>query len=53
MESYNNIAMPVMVIEAINLGEELAYMKATLDRILKETAEKDAQISIVFGTTSV
>ena len=36
--------MPVMVTEAINLDEELANMKATLERFSKESAKKDAQI---------
>jgi len=36
--------MPVMVTETINLEEQLAYMKATLDRLSKENAKKDAQI---------
>jgi len=33
-----------MVIETINLEEQLTDMKATLDRLSKENAEKDAQI---------
>ena len=39
-----SIIMPVMVIEAINLEEELANIKATLKRLSKESEEKDAQI---------
>jgi len=37
--------MPVMAIEIANLEEELASMKATLERITKESLEKDAQIN--------
>jgi len=36
--------MPVMGIETINLEEQLKDMKATLERLLKENVEKDAQI---------
>jgi len=42
-ESSDIIIMPVMMIGAANLKEQLASMKATLDRISKESAEKDAQ----------
>ena len=35
IKSFNTIVMPVMVIEVIDLGEELASMKAMLERILK------------------
>jgi len=36
--------MPIMVTEAANIEEQLASMKATLDRLSRESAEKDAQI---------
>jgi len=36
--------MPVMVTEAANVEEQLASMKATLDKFSGESAEKDAQI---------
>ena len=36
--------MPVMVIETINLKEQLTDLKATLERLLKENVENDAQI---------
>ena len=36
--------MPVMVTKAINLEEELANMKVTLERLSKESEEKDTQI---------
>jgi len=36
--------MPIMVTEVTNIKEQLASVKATLDRLLKERAEKDAQI---------
>jgi len=43
-ESSNRVVMPVMVIEAINLEEQLADMTAKLDELSKESAENDAQI---------
>ena len=46
MKSSDIIVMPVMVIEAINLLEQLADMKTTMDRPLKESAERDSQINI-------
>ena len=33
-----------MVTELTNIEEQLASMKATLDKLLKESAEKDGQI---------
>jgi len=36
--------MSVMVIEVANIEEQLGSMKATLDRLLKESVENDAQI---------
>jgi len=36
--------MPVIVTEAATIEEQLASMKATLDRLSKESAKKDAQI---------
>jgi len=44
VESSDTVIMPVMVTDAANVGEQLASMKATLDRLPKESAEKDAQI---------
>jgi len=44
VESSNTVIMPVMVIAATNVEEQLASMKATLNRLSKESAEKDAQI---------
>jgi len=43
-ESSNTVIMPVMVTAATNVEEQLASMKATLDRLFKDNAEKDAQI---------
>ena len=36
--------MPAMVTKANNVEEQLANMKATLERLAKESLEKDAQI---------
>jgi len=36
--------MPAMVMEATNVEEQLANMKATLEKLAKESLEKDAQI---------
>ena len=36
--------MPVMVTEVTSIEEQLASMKATLERLAKESLEKDAQI---------
>jgi len=36
--------MPVLVTEAANVKEQLTSMKATLDRLPRESSEKDAQI---------
>ena len=44
VESSDTVIMPVMVTETVNLEEQLADMKATLDRLSKENAKKDAQI---------
>ena len=44
VKSSNTIVMPVMVTETANLEEQLADMKVTLHRLLKERAEKDVQI---------
>ena len=35
--------MPIVVIEVINIEQRLISMKATLDWLLKESAEKNAQ----------
>jgi len=43
-ESANTVIMLVMVTEAANVEEQLASMKAALDRLSRESAEKDAQI---------
>jgi len=43
-ESSDTVIMPVMMTGAANLEEQLASMMATLDRLSKESAEKDAQI---------
>ena len=43
-ESFDTVIMPVMVTGATNFEEQLASMKATLDRLSKQSAEKDAQI---------
>jgi len=42
--SSNTVVMLVMVIEVTNIEEQLASMKATMDKLLKEGAQKDAQI---------
>ena len=44
VESSDTVIMPVMMTGAANLEEQLASMKAILDRLSKESAEKDAQI---------
>jgi len=44
VESSDTVIMSVMMTGAANLEEQLASMKATLDRLSKESAEKDAQI---------
>ena len=44
VESSDTVIMPVMVTDAANIKEKLGGMKATLDRLLQESAEKDAQI---------
>ena len=41
LESSNTIAMPVMVIGAFNLEEELVSMKTTLERLSKENVENE------------
>jgi len=43
-ESSNTVIMPVMVTSATNFEEQLESMKAILDRLSKESVEKDAQI---------
>ena len=44
VESSDTIIMPVMVAETANIEEQLESVKATLDRLSKGSAEKDAQI---------
>jgi len=36
--------MPVIMTRDVNFEEELAIMKATLERLSKESAEKDARV---------
>jgi len=43
-ESSNTIIMSVMVIEVMHEEEQLAIMQTTLERLAKESLEKDAQI---------
>jgi len=43
-ESSQIVIMPAMMVGAMNLEEELARTKATLERLSKESAEKDARI---------
>ena len=42
IEFSDTVIMPVMVTAATNFKEQLASMKATLDKLSKESAEKDA-----------
>jgi len=46
VESSDTVVMPVMVTEAVNIEEQLASMKATLDRLSKESAEKTPTLSV-------
>ena len=43
-ESSQTVIMPAMMIGAVNFEEEFASMKATLERLSKESVEKDARI---------
>jgi len=43
-ESSDTVIMPVMVTNAANIKEQLTSMKATLDRLSRESSKKDAQI---------
>jgi len=43
-KSSRTVIMPAMMIGAVNFEEEFASMKATLERLSKESAEKDARI---------
>ena len=45
-ESYDTVVMPTMVTEAINLEEELATMKATVERLSKECGERMFKSSV-------
>ena len=45
-ESSDIVIMPVMVIAATNFEDQLASMKVALDRLSKESAEKDTQIKL-------
>jgi len=44
VESSNTIIIPIMVVKATNVEEQLASLKAMLDRPLRERIEKDTQI---------
>ena len=44
VESYDTIVMLVMLKKVFNIEQEFANMKATLERLSKESVEKDAQI---------
>ena len=44
VESSDTIIKLVMMTGAANLEEQLTSMKATLDRLSKESAEKDDQV---------
>jgi len=41
--------MPAMMIEAVNFEEEFTSVKATLERLSKESAEKDERIKCQEG----
>ena len=43
VESSDTVVMPVIVTEVANVEEQLASMKAILDKLSRENAEKDAQ----------
>jgi len=43
-ESSDTVAMLVMITEAANIEEQLVSMKAILNKLLQESAERDAQI---------
>ena len=43
-ESSQTVIVPAMMIGAMNLEEEFTSMKATLERLSKENAEKDARL---------
>jgi len=43
-ESSQIVIMPAMMIGVVNFEEEFASIKATLERLSKESAEKDARI---------
>ena len=44
LELSQTVIMPAMMIGAANFEEEFASMKAMLERLSKESAEKDARI---------
>ena len=46
VESSDTVVMPVMVTEAANIEEQLASMKAALDRLSKERAKKTPKLSV-------
>jgi len=43
-ESSQTVIMPIMMIGVVNFEEEFASMTATLERLSKESVEKDARI---------
>ena len=43
-ESSQKVIMPAMMIGDVNFEEAVASMKATLERLSKQSAEKDAHI---------
>ena len=45
-ESSKTIVMPIMRIGANNLEEEMAAMKAMLERLVKESEKKEARIKL-------
>ena len=44
VESSQTVIMPAIMIGVVNLEEEFTSMKATLERLSKESAKKDARI---------
>ena len=46
VESSKTVVMPVMTIGTSNLEEEMAAMKAMLERLVKESEEKEAHIEL-------
>jgi len=46
IELSRTVIVPPMMIGAVNFEEELASMKATLERLSKESTEKDTRIKL-------